>query len=40
MVFRVEDGARERRREGEELVGLGKLLISGYAVGDGNTEIE
>lgn len=26
IIFKVEDKARERRREGEELVGLGKLL--------------
>ena len=26
MIFKVEDKARETRREGEELVGLGKVV--------------
>lgn len=26
MIFKVEDKAREMRREGEELVGLGKVV--------------
>lgn len=30
VVFKVEDKARERRREGEELVGVGKVLREGF----------
>ena len=40
MVFKIEDAARERRREGEELVGFGKLLTSGFAVAENNIEID
>ena len=40
MVFKIEDAARERRREGEELVGFGKLLSSVYVEGQDNIEIE
>ena len=40
MVFKIEDAARERRREGEELVGFGKLLSSGFAVAEDNIEID